>query len=150
VGWADAYDANRRIGVEAAWLRGPLSVQGEIAALRGSGSNSLSGEGAYVQASWLTDGAARSFRDGAVRGPKLESGRYPVEFSARVSRVDFDLGSRHLVAQTLYSIGASAFIGRYVRISLERNWIAAERSSALSRTGEFDGDVTTARLQLSF
>lgn len=138
---------NWRSGLEAAWLQGPLALQGELIALR-TESSALSGEGASVTGSW-TLGGERRLRNGAVTAPKLDSGRV-FEISARASFVDFDAGATHLGRQSQIGLGASAWLGRHLRLQLEHGQLRASRSAALSRPGRVDAGITTLRVQLGF
>lgn len=136
-----------RSGLEAAWIDGPLSLQGELIALRSEGG-ALSGEGATVTTSW-TFGGEREFNRGAVDGPALESGRV-FELSARASFVDFDLGATHLGRQSQVGLAGSVWLGQHLRLMLEHGQLRATRSPALPSVGETDARITSLRAQLSF
>jgi phosphate-selective porin OprO/OprP len=139
-------DNSWRASVEAAWIRDGLTLQSELIALRGNGDTQVSGTGAYVQASWLSGGATRSIKSGSVRAPRLEPGQVRFEYSAQVSRVDFERSSHGYGDQSELRLAALAYIGPHVQLGLEQGWIdGADRTGA-----DFDGRFSLVRLQLAF
>ncbi len=146
-----AVGSNARLGLEAAWLRGSWTVQSEAFTLRGQRPGSdPSGQGAYLQASWLSGGQARSLRDGAVRKPKFEAESLAFELAARISRVDFDLGSAALGAQTQIGFAATVYVSANWQFSAHYGNFEADRSLRVSRPGEYSGHFTAVRAQYGF
>lgn len=143
--------SNARLGLEAAWLNGSWTVQSEAFALRGQRPGTdPSGQGAYLQASWLSGGHARSLREGAVRKPKFEAGTLAFELAARISRVDFDLGGAELGAQTQLGAAATVYVGARWQFSAHYGTYDADRSLRVSRPGEYSGHFTAVRAQYGF
>lgn len=145
-------DGSLRIGAEAAFLSGSWALQGEAFALQGqaNGGSDPSGEGAYLQASWLSGGHARSLRDGSVRKPRFESGQWAWELAARIGRVDFDLGRAHLGAQSQLGVGATLCVAKHWQFTLEHSEFRADRALLVSRSGEYSGRFNSLRAQFSF
>jgi phosphate-selective porin OprO/OprP len=149
-GWQNEVDASWRGGVESAWLRGPLSLQAEWIALRSDGGDGLEGTGGYLQASWLSGGAQRVLKDGAVRKPGLSADTRLWEFSARLSQVDLQRDSRQLGQQRHLTLGVTALIGQHWQLMLEHGRWETVRSAQLSSPGELSGHLNSVRLQFAF
>lgn len=151
VGNFSEVDSSLRIGAEAAWLRGSWLVQSEAFALQGQGRGANpDGMGAYLQTSWLSGGHARSLRDGSIRKPAFEPGQRGWELSARLGRVDFDLGSDALGSQTQLGIGAAFYVGPHWQFSLEHSEFRAEQTLLGPRPGDYRGRFNSLRAQFSF
>lgn len=144
-------DSSLRIGTETAWLRGSWLVQGEAFALRGQRRGAdPDGAGAYLQASWLSGGHARSLRDGSLRKPAFEPGQRAWELSARLGRVEFDLGDDALGTQTQLGIGAAFYVGPRWQFALEHSEYRAEQTALAPRPGDYRGRFNSLRAQFSF
>src|SRR5699024_10508778 len=60
-----------KLGLEAAWRRGPVSVQGEwmrTAIKRNRGYTDLAFDGWYVMGSWVITGEMRKYKNGEFKG----------------------------------------------------------------------------------
>lgn len=145
-------DGSLRIGAETAFTAGAWSIQGELFALQAQaqGGPDPSGQGAYLQASWLSGGHARSVQAGSVRKPQFESGQWAWELAARIGRVDFDLGRQHLGAQSQLGLGASLYAGRHWQFTLEHSEFRANRAVPIQRAGSYSGRFNSLRAQFSF
>ncbi len=86
-------DAVTRAGLEAAWQRGPLSIQSEWMHLyvrRHSGKPNVTLGGGYVAASWVVTGESRRYGDGRFKSIKPERSSGAWELAARLSYVDLN------------------------------------------------------------
>jgi phosphate-selective porin OprO/OprP len=106
------------LGLEGAYIRGPLQVQAEAQYGQYNGRVNGYGGGGYVQAAWLVTGGRRKYnpRWGTL-APYKPAGRYSVEVFARLShtRGDDDIrGWNDFKAVTL----GSSFFFRNLRCSI--------------------------------
>lgn len=113
-------DSTHSYALEAAAIRGPLSVQGEYVhttANRGSATD-VGFDGAYAYVSYILTGEKRAFDP--VRGsfgsvtPASKNGA--VELAARVSTLDLDDGPIHGGRQTNLTLGANWYVNRHIRL----------------------------------
>lgn len=82
-----------RIGIEAAWRAGPLSLQGEwmrTTVDRRAGMPNAGFDGWYVGGSWMLTGESRPYKNGEFKRVKPRGRHGAVELRARYSRIDLD------------------------------------------------------------
>lgn len=82
-----------RLGLEAAWRSGPLTVQTEWLQAwlrRDAGAPGARLNGGYLAASWLLSGEVRPYKNGRFKGisPSRSTGAW--ELTARLSHIDLD------------------------------------------------------------
>ena len=117
-----------RLGVEAAWLSGPLAISGEAMTteqeMEGTGGEEdVRAGGWYAAASWVITGETKTFRGVTPARPfvpgKEGSGLGAVQAAARFSelRLDDDFVSAGLIAPT-------SFADRVRSLDLGLNWYA--------------------------
>ncbi len=85
-----------RLGLEAAWQSGPLTLQGEwmrASALGEAGHADAAFSGAYLVASWVLTGESREYRNGVFKGIPIQHAQGVWELSLRYSRLNLDDGS---------------------------------------------------------
>jgi phosphate-selective porin OprO/OprP len=83
-----------RAGLEAAWVRGPFSVQAELLGIDVSRrTGDFSGGGWYIFGSWFLTGESRPYKNGAFGRVKPREGRGAWEVALRYSTLDFDDGA---------------------------------------------------------
>jgi phosphate-selective porin OprO and OprP len=126
-------DQTHNLGLEAVWLRGPLSVQGEIIT---SFANAEDGQktfgGFYLQGSYFLTGEQRPYNRnlanfGRVR-PKQEfdlrgDGWGAWETAARISYLDLNSGSVHGGREFNLTLGLNWYWSRHIRVML--NYVRA-------------------------
>ncbi len=115
-----------RSGLEALWIDGPWSLQGEY--LRQTTHRhalpDYSGDGWYVLGSWLLTGQSRVYSGGNVTNPKA-SGKYgAVELLARYSRIDLDDAGIAGGSETNWTLGANWYLNSYLKF--QANYIHAD------------------------
>ena len=137
-----------RTGLEALWIRGPWSLQGEYLrqkTTRELGLPSYSADGGYVLGSWLVTGESRGYSGGNVTNPKPK-GRYgAVELLARYSRIDLDSDGISGGQEHNWTLGANWYITPYLKF--QANYVKSDATrGALSA----DPSVFQLRAQMHF
>lgn len=141
-------DRIERTGLEALWIHGPWSVQGEYLhqeTTRDLGLPSYSADGAYVFGSWFATGESRGYSGGNVANPKPK-GRYgAVELLARYGRIDLDSDGIAGGRQSDWTLGANWYLTQYFKF--QANYVKTDATR-----GAFSADpsVFELRAQLQF
>ena len=117
-------DSTLKMGLEVAWLSGPLSVEGEYMRTdvsRGGGAPNVDFDAWHVQGSYVL-GGARGYRGGQFRGVTPGA----TEIALRVSRIDLDDGpiaggeqNNVTLALNYYASPNVRFMANVVRIDQE-------------------------------
>ncbi len=140
-------DKIRRTGLEALWIRGPFTAQGEY--LRADLSRDAAGDAAlggwYAQLGWFVSGDHTSYKDGALEIPDLGEDGRAVEIAARISELDLDDGSVRGGDTRNYTLGANWYLGKHVRLAANYVHVDGER-----RGVDVQPDVLEARVMLTF
>ena len=93
-GTIDNVDTLTKYGLEAAWVRGPFSLQAEYILAdvsRESGSTDVDFDGYYIYASWFLGGNTRPYKDGKFgRVKPTQNGAW--ELALRFSSIDLNDG----------------------------------------------------------
>ncbi len=144
---ADVSRVNR-LGLEAAWKRGPFSIQSEILRAhlgRDNSQPSLDFQGWYVGSSWVLTGESRKYKGGDFKGivPARAGGAW--ELTARYSRLDLNDapvtgGSEHNL-----TFGVNWYARENARVMLNYIKVNSDRRGVSS-----DPRIIDLRLQLSF
>ena len=139
-------DAIRRTGLEALWIDGPWSLQGEyldVRASRQGGLDDVSGGGAYVFGSWVVTGESRGYNGYATN--VVPAGTTAFELLLRYSQLDLDDGAVRGGRQSDWTVGANWYLGR--NFKLQANYVLAHaRRGGLLR----DPEVFGLRAQVHF
>ena len=149
-------DATHLVGTEAAWVRGPFSLQGEyMAALADRPDDDVAFlDGAYVQASYFLTGEHRPYdrQAGVFKGP-VPLKPFPTkgigawEIATRYSFLDLrdpDLSDDARLLQD-FTIGLNWYLNPNVRVEWNyvRSWVHGPGSSGAA-------DIFLIRVQISF
>jgi len=116
----------RRTGLEGIWIRGPVSLQGELLRAdigRDAGLPDYTAEGGYLAASWLLTGESRPYSSGNVANPKPANGYGAVELAARYSTLDLDDRGIAGGRQHDWTFGANWYLTPFVK--LQANYVRA-------------------------
>jgi len=123
-----------RLGLEAAWKKGPFSIQSELLRAHVSRDNSqpdLGFHGWYVGGSWVLTGESRNYKDGAFKGIAPEKPGGAWELTARYSRVDLNDarvtgGSEHnlTVGVNWYATKDTRVMLNYIKVNSDRRGIS--------------------------
>lgn len=129
----DVTNANSldKLGLEAAWVAGPFSLQGEYvdASLgRTGGLADVGFTGYYASASWFLTGESRPYKKGAFSGikPNGKSGAW--ELAVRMSNLDFVDGALDGGELNDLTVGINWYANPQVRFMM--NYIQAELEQA--------------------
>lgn len=141
-------DAIDRRGVEALWIDGPWSVQGEYLAATvtsSRGQPDYRGSGYYAFVSWVATGESRPYSGGNVGNIKPK-GRYgALEFALRYSELDLDdrgvLGGR----ERNWTFGANWYLNNYLKLQANYVHVQSDR-----RGLRVDPTVFELRAQVQF
>jgi phosphate-selective porin OprO/OprP len=141
-------DTVGRGGLEAVWINGPFSVQGELVAVHatrelGTGTG-FDGSGGSLVLGWSPTGHRRGYSKGVLGAPATE-GRQAVELFARISTLDLNDGAVRGGRETNASLGVVWYPIDHVRVMA--NWIHVDSD----RRGVSDNpSIASLRLQLVF
>lgn len=124
-----------RTGLEAIWIRGPFSLQGEAlqATVSRDGRPDFTGSGQYAMASWVLTGESRPYSAGAVANVKPAHSYGAVELVTRYSRLDLDdadvLGGRQhdwTLGANWYLTSHFKFQANYVKVDASRRGVRSQ------------------------
>lgn len=143
------------VGLEAAWRRGPLSIQGELlqAFVDAEDEGSLRFHGAYAQASWALTGEGRPYdpkraiwgRLAPARPLAPRRGQWgALELAARISWLDLDDGDVRGGRLFSASMGPVWTWNRFVRV------LGSYVYAHPTRSDEGDAHILQLRLELEF
>lgn len=122
-----------RAGLEAAWVHGPFSLQGEYLGIDVNRRNEpdFSGDGWYVFGSWFLTGESRPYKDGAFGRVKPRGSRGAWEVALRYSTLDFnDAGTGGGTEDNLtlglnyYVTSHLKFQGNYTQVDSTRDGVS--------------------------
>ena len=151
-------DSVNLMGVEAAWVHGPFSLQGEYIATAIDGADGVDDvwlDGAYVQASYVLTGehrqynTARGFFEGVIPEKNFLSGGGPGawEVAARYSYLNMDRGNLPASANRMQdmTIGVNRYLNPNLRVSgnYVRSWVDGPATDGAA-------DIFMLRLQVTF
>jgi phosphate-selective porin OprO/OprP len=141
-------DSIDRRGLEALWIDGPWSLQGEYldATVKlSNGKPDYNADGYYAFLSWVVTGESRTYSGGNVGDVKPQGQYGALELAVRYSELDLDddpvLGGR----ERDWTIGANWYINRYLK--LQANYVHAQSDR---RSLQIDPDVVEVRAQIQF
>ena len=144
-------------GLEAAWVNGPLSLQGEYVMSSAdpvSGSD-LDSDGFYAFISYFLTGESRSYKDssGAFQRIKVnnpygkDGGKGALELALRYSNLDLSEGSGVLASDIdSYTFGANWYLNNYTRLMF--NYVHEEVDPGVGSEGS--ADILQFRLAIEF
>lgn len=153
-GAIDGVENIDRVGLDAVWVHGPVSLQAEwnhVFLDREAGRGDLDFWGFYVQASWFPTGEHRRYQRGSgVFGPviPLESfapwkGRWgALQLGARLSHLDLDDKDVRGGVETNVGLALNWFLLSQLRLSA--NWIYGHLN------GQGDVHVLQGRFQIEY
>lgn len=137
-------------GVEAAWVRGPFSLQAEYMfnqVNRSDGRDDVGFQGGYVYASWFLTGESRAYSES--RGvftrinPKNHYGA--VEAAIRYSMLDLNDGSVDGGYERNWTLGVNWYINKSLRLMANAIWVDSKDEGV-----EDDPTILQARFQFDF
>jgi phosphate-selective porin OprO/OprP len=143
-----------RYGLEAAWIHGPLLLQGEYLRFNTDFTDnkpSYSSGGYYVSGSWLLTGESRDYRNGAVGNAKPSHDYGAFEIAARYSEIDLNdapvLGGK----EHDWTLGVNWYLGNHLKF--QANYVRAystKYNSTSKNDIAIDPEVFALRAQIYF
>ncbi|HWL67632.1 MAG TPA: porin [Geminicoccus sp.] len=166
-GTLDDAQSLTRFGLEAAWQRGPVRVQGEYVFTqveRDGGQGDPDFQGGYVMLAWVINGPGRPYGTelpsyggelGRFEGVELDEaqrvtrGGYGVfELAGRLSGIDLDDKDVAGGRQGDLTLGLNWYPDENVRVMA--NYVRAEVDDAPETGGDEHADIFQMRLQVAF
>ncbi|HEX4871463.1 MAG TPA: porin [Nevskiaceae bacterium] len=143
-------DDDRQYGLEAAWIRGPLSVQAEyVNRTLGEQGGDTEIEGGYLQATFTLTGESREYKKYPARIDRIKpaNARYgAVELVAKLEQVDVRVNGAAEQTVNLTTVGANWYLNQNLRLML--NVLSADGDEL--GTTQADGNAVSARFQFTF
>jgi phosphate-selective porin OprO/OprP len=118
-----------RLGLEAAWVHGPWSVQAEYlrATAQRTAAADVSGDGYYVFSTWSPTGHGRGYKNGVFEAPKLADGEHAWELGLRYSTLDLNDGTVRGGEESNWTAGATLYWNKHVRFMSNYVHVDSER-----------------------
>lgn len=144
----------KRMGLEGAWIHGPLLLQGEYLSFSADPRDrpGFEGSGYYAQASWVLTGESRPYSKGTIGNVRPMHDWGAFEIAARYSHVDLNDGPVYGGEQDDWTIGANWYIGQ--RFKVQANYIQANSTkrygAPINGDADVDPRVFEARFQIAF
>jgi phosphate-selective porin OprO and OprP len=144
-----------KYGLEAAFQRGPFSVEGEyftVDVSRDSGSEPTF-DGYHVQASYVLTGEKRGYQNGVFRGVTPGSPRGAWEIAARFSSADLVDAGFQGGTQDNITLALNYYASRNVRFMLNYILVSVEDSAAVvagNPVGDDEPNILLGRVQFHF
>ena len=141
------------MGLEGAWQRGALRLQGEYMFTEVDASDfdqQFNYDGFYTQISYALTGERRKYDNGEFARIKPKSDRGAFEVFARYSEVDFRdsiAGDAIGAEASVFTLGANAYVGKHIRMGV--NYLKPEIAGDAVHN-QTTGDALTLRFQLVF
>jgi phosphate-selective porin OprO/OprP len=146
-GTLQGVDRLDRQGFEAAWIRGPVLLQGEYLAMQAirPEQRDFHSHGYYVFGAWALTGESRDYKAGSVGGLKPRHDWGALELALRYATLDLDDGAVMGGREHDWTLGLNWYINSHFK--LQANVIRA-----FSDRGNLPLDPTiyAMRAQLSF
>ena len=136
-----------RQGLEALWIGGPWSLQGEYlqARVHPAAAPSYRGRGWYAFGSWVLTGESRSYSDGTAGDVKPNGPHGAVELALRYSELNLDDAPVAGGTEKNWTLGANWYLSRYLK--LQANYVHARSDR---RGVAVDPNIIEVRAQIAF
>lgn len=138
-------------GVDVAWAKGPLLLQGEYVhtTVERDARPDVNLHGGYVAAAYTVTGEKRDYKssDAQFEAINPKKGRGALELVARVSELDLESGNISGGKARGQSVGANYYYNDKVRLMVDYSRVAASPDKA---GDDVTDTIVQARLQVSF
>lgn len=128
-----------RAGLEALWIDGPWSLQGEYllgTARRNGDLHDYTAQGGYLTGSWLLTGESRPYAGGNVGNVKPAHGYGAVELLARYGDLDLENAGIAGGRQRDITFGANWYLTSHFKFQANYVHVLDEKRTAYSATDE--------------
>ena len=117
-GTLSGVDHINRGGLEAAWMNGPLLLQGEYLAMHVARNTvrSFGSHGYYVSAAWMLTGESHGYKDTAFANPVPSRPAGAVEVAMRYSTVDLDDDGIEGGTEHDWTLGLNWYISKHFKL----------------------------------
>jgi phosphate-selective porin OprO/OprP len=143
-----------RLGFEGAWIHGPLLVQGEYLTFSADprGKPSYTGNGYYIQGSWVLTGESRPYAKGAIGNVRPTNDWGAFEVALRYSTVDLNDGPVFGGEEDDITLGANWYLGQHFKFQANYIWASTTKRYGAPINGDADVDprVFEVRAQVYF
>jgi phosphate-selective porin OprO/OprP len=143
-----------RLGLEAAWIHGPLLVQGEYLTFGAhpAGKPSFTGDGFYVSGSWVLTGETRPYKNGSIGNVRPMNDFGAFEVALRYSQVDLNDGPVFGGKQHDWTLGANWYLGQHYKLQANYVWANSTKRYGAPINGDapVDPRVFEVRAQVYF
>jgi len=129
-----------RVGLEGAWIHGPLLVQGEYLHFSADFTDtkpSYSGGGYYVFGTWMLTGESRDYKNGYIGNVKPAHEYGAFEVVARYSELNLN-DSPFWVANSMIGPSARMVLGNHLKF--QANYVAPTATSSAVAAKHESGD----------
>lgn len=146
-GTLDGVDDLTRMGLEAAWVQGPFSLQGEYLGVDVSRTLApdFTGDGWYVFGSWFLTGESRPYKGGAFGRVKPRGEHGAWELALRYSTLDFDDGSVAGGEEDNLTLGLNYYVTSHLKFQGNYTQVESTRAGIAD-----DPDILQFRLAYDF
>ncbi|WP_300616987.1 OprO/OprP family phosphate-selective porin [Dokdonella sp.] len=143
-----------RLGLEAAWIHGPLLVQGEYLRFSASpaGKPDYTGDGYYVQGSWVLTGESRPYKNGTIGNIRPMNDFGAFEVALRYSSLDLNDGPVLGGKEDNWTLGANWYLGQHLKFQANYIWASSTKyyGGTVKKNVDIDPRVLEARVQIYF
>lgn len=111
-------DHINRDGLEAAWMNGPLLLQGEYLAMHVARNTArrFDSHGYYVSAAWMLTGESHGYKETAFGNPVPSRPAGALEVAMRYSTVDLDDGGIEGGTEHDWTLGLNWYISKHFKL----------------------------------
>jgi phosphate-selective porin OprO/OprP len=143
-----------RLGLEAAWIHGPLLVQGEYLRFSADprGKPSYEGDGYYVQGSWVLTGESRPYSKGFIGNVRPVNDFGAFEIAVRYSSLDLNDGPVLGGKEDNWTIGANWYLGQHFKFQANYVWANSTKyyGGNIKQNVDVDPRIFEVRAQVYF
>lgn len=143
-----------RLGLEGAYIHGPLLVQAEYLRFSADprGKPSYEGDGYYIQGSWVLTGESRPYSKGTIGNVRPINEWGAVEVALRYSSLDLNDGPVLGGKEDNWTLGANWYLGQRFKVQANYIWTSSTKyyAGSINKNVDVDPRVFEARLQIAF
>jgi phosphate-selective porin OprO/OprP len=143
-----------RLGLEFAWIHGPLLVQAEYLTFSADprGKPSYDGDGYYISGSWVLTGESRPYSKGTIGNVRPVHDWGAFEVALRYSSLDLNDGPVLGGKEDNWTVGANWYLGQHFKVQANYIWANSTKyyGGTIKKDVDVDPRIFEARLQIAF